>query len=236
MLFEGCTIRDNTAASWGGGVGSWSLADVRLRDCVIADNLPDAIAGTTNLFTLEFTLCDGCGGAPWFNQDRGCIDADPLFADDGTGLAPLSAIAAGQALDSPAIDAGDPAGVPEGTTRTDGAPDCGRLDMGYHAPVSCGYENYCLAAGNSSGQSAEMGACGSTSLTANQLTLHVTGAPALQFGLFFYGADQDFFFVGDGAICVKPPIVRLKPIVLTCLLYTSPSPRDGLLSRMPSSA
>ena len=28
-------------------------------------------------------------------------------------------------------------------------------------------------------------------------------------------------------------IVRLE---LTCLLYTSPSPRDGLLSRMPSSA
>ena len=25
-------------------------------------------------------------------------------------------------------------------------------------------------------------------------------------------------------------------IVMTCLLYTSPSPRDGLLSRMPSSA
>ena len=28
-----------------------------------------------------------------------------------------------------------------------------------------------------------------------------------------------------------------KPLLLdTCLLYTSPSPRDGLLSRMPSSA
>ena len=25
-------------------------------------------------------------------------------------------------------------------------------------------------------------------------------------------------------------------IIITCLLYTSPSPRDGLLSRMPSSA
>ena len=24
--------------------------------------------------------------------------------------------------------------------------------------------------------------------------------------------------------------------IITCLLYTSPSPRDGLLSRMPSSA
>ena len=27
-----------------------------------------------------------------------------------------------------------------------------------------------------------------------------------------------------------------KDIEVTCLLYTSPSPRDGLLSRMPSSA
>ena len=28
----------------------------------------------------------------------------------------------------------------------------------------------------------------------------------------------------------------VKPMANTCLLYTSPSPRDGLLSRMPSSA
>ena len=28
----------------------------------------------------------------------------------------------------------------------------------------------------------------------------------------------------------------ILPVILTCLLYTSPSPRDGLLSRMPSSA
>ena len=27
-----------------------------------------------------------------------------------------------------------------------------------------------------------------------------------------------------------------KPLLDSCLLYTSPSPRDGLLSRMPSSA
>ena len=32
-------------------------------------------------------------------------------------------------------------------------------------------------------------------------------------------------------------LVMLKPLSLkNCLLYTSPSPRDGLLSRMPSSA
>ena len=29
---------------------------------------------------------------------------------------------------------------------------------------------------------------------------------------------------------------NLRPLPNTCLLYTSPSPRDGLLSRMPSSA
>ena len=30
--------------------------------------------------------------------------------------------------------------------------------------------------------------------------------------------------------------ISQPPLVITCLLYTSPSPRDGLLSRMPSSA
>ena len=30
--------------------------------------------------------------------------------------------------------------------------------------------------------------------------------------------------------------IEPNPSVETCLLYTSPSPRDGLLSRMPSSA
>ena len=29
---------------------------------------------------------------------------------------------------------------------------------------------------------------------------------------------------------------RVKKVAKACLLYTSPSPRDGLLSRMPSSA
>ena len=34
------------------------------------------------------------------------------------------------------------------------------------------------------------------------------------------------------AILYKPFVRQIR----TCLLYTSPSPRDGLLSRMPSSA
>ena len=38
----------------------------------------------------------------------------------------------------------------------------------------------------------------------------------------------------SGRLCGLPLIV--KDNINTCLLYTSPSPRDGLLSRMPSSA
>ena len=39
-------------------------------------------------------------------------------------------------------------------------------------------------------------------------------------------------------ICMNYEIISKNSIELssTCLLYTSPSPRDGLLSRMPSSA
>ena len=36
----------------------------------------------------------------------------------------------------------------------------------------------------------------------------------------------------DGVVGREDPVDRLR----SCLLYTSPSPRDGLLSRMPSSA
>ena len=34
----------------------------------------------------------------------------------------------------------------------------------------------------------------------------------------------------------RTKVIKAKTIMISCLLYTSPSPRDGLLSRMPSSA
>ena len=44
--------------------------------------------------------------------------------------------------------------------------------------------------------------------------------------------------IADGAkVATSAQVVaQEKGIIITCLLYTSPSPRDGLLSRMPSSA
>ena len=43
---------------------------------------------------------------------------------------------------------------------------------------------------------------------------------------------------GHGESCVDLVVERdaVEAMVRHCLLYTSPSPRDGLLSRMPSSA
>ena len=46
--------------------------------------------------------------------------------------------------------------------------------------------------------------------------------------------------MGQGSVVlardVPPTDLRVGDVISFCLLYTSPSPRDGLLSRMPSSA
>ena len=50
-------------------------------------------------------------------------------------------------------------------------------------------------------------------------------------GLLF---DGMFIAAGGFGLCGIPEL--LLGAIKDCLLYTSPSPRDGLLSRMPSSA
>ena len=43
-------------------------------------------------------------------------------------------------------------------------------------------------------------------------------------------------FTGGHCLITGVPGLAKTLMIKTCLLYTSPSPRDGLLSRMPSSA
>ena len=52
------------------------------------------------------------------------------------------------------------------------------------------------------------------------------------------GLGDDFLFggVGNDLLCGGGGADELRGGDGDCLLYTSPSPRDGLLSRMPSSA
>lgn len=74
------------------------------------------------------------------------IEEDALFVDPILGIFLLSDEAAGQFVTSPAIDAGDErifpsdllgelAAIKSRTTSTDGSPDEGELDLGYHAPA-----------------------------------------------------------------------------------------------------
>ena len=49
--------------------------------------------------------------------------------------------------------------------------------------------------------------------------------------------NEGFEAVGeDFPVFLHPKTKEEYALARTCLLYTSPSPRDGLLSRMPSSA
>ena len=59
-----------------------------------------------------------------------------------------------------------------------------------------------------------------------------TGVKPAPFGVNLIVHNTNPRVRDDLKICMKHKV----PIVITCLLYTSPSPRDGLLSRMPSSA
>ena len=58
-------------------------------------------------------------------------------------------------------------------------------------------------------------------------------------GGILLGSIWAYYELGWGGFWFWDPVenISLMPwLSLTCLLYTSPSPRDGLLSRMPSSA
>ena len=67
----------------------------------------------------------------------------------------------------------------------------------------------------------------------NEETINVE-APEVSNEAFEKKQDVDLGYVdvSEGGKTAKELLQETK----TCLLYTSPSPRDGLLSRMPSSA
>ena len=57
--------------------------------------------------------------------------------------------------------------------------------------------------------------------------------------LIYWQFVIDFELSGPALTSEPAGVDVVRPVVLVagaCLLYTSPSPRDGLLSRMPSSA
>ena len=71
---------------------------------------------------------------------------------------------------------------------------------------------YCTALPTPSGPPAAIDFGGSQSVSANDVNLFVSNAPAFTFGLFFYGLSQANVPGGDGIICVGSPFYRLPPV------------------------
>ena len=76
---------------------------------------------------------------------------------------------------------------------------------------------------------------------------HVETAPFPSFALsdegkrvvLYFGLPNAMELLGENGVVATVRVQALEVVARvgnTCLLYTSPSPRDGLLSRMPSSA
>ncbi|MCC7012411.1 MAG: beta-galactosidase [Planctomycetes bacterium] len=69
--------------------------------------------------------------------------------------------------------------------------------------------NYCAGAPNSVGSGARIGRVGSVSLSRNDMSLRVDGAPSNVSGIFFYGAVKHNATLGNGTLCVATPVARL---------------------------
>jgi len=128
---------------------------------------------------------------------------------DQNGLIDSCEFAAGTATDCDANGLIDTCEIADDPATVD------RNGNGVLDACECAVENYCVAQGNSSGQVATISASGLPSLGLNELVLHAQGAPAQKFGMFLYGRQENFVFSGDGALCVKPPLFRLYPLLVT---------------------
>jgi len=114
------TIVNNQAAEGGGGISCEDSSPV-IKDCVLWDNGDD-------LYGCSATYC--CIEDP--DVGTGNIHDNPIFVTGTLGdyyLNPLS----------PCVNAGSrsasAAGLSDRTTQTDGTPDTGTVDMGYHYPI-----------------------------------------------------------------------------------------------------
>jgi len=126
----GNTLVGNTAA-YGGGICALESSFPTVLNSILwgnSANIGEEVFddGTSS---VTVTYSDVEGG----KEGEGNIDADPLFVSGPLGGYYLSQIAAGQAEESPCVDAGDAgSAVGEGTTRTDHVYDVWPVDMGYH--------------------------------------------------------------------------------------------------------
>ncbi len=148
-----CTFSGNSAGFEGGGMFIINSTPT-ITNCIMwGDTAPTgpeiSLVSSDFPSTLNISYSDVQGGpTTGVYIDPGCTlilgagmigelpEDDPLFVSGPDGDYYLSQTAAGQGSDSPCVDAGgdtaENLGLDDRTTRTDGIPDSGIADMGYH--------------------------------------------------------------------------------------------------------
>ena len=128
MSIINCTFAGNSSQGSGGALYTLGTSNITVKNCVFWGNTPNQIGGSS---TLTVTYSDVSGG--W--TGTGNKNANSLFVAGSNGNYYLSQPPA-QASTSPCVDAGDDTaaalGLDTKTTRTDGVPDSGTVDMGFH--------------------------------------------------------------------------------------------------------
>ncbi len=168
---------------------------------VDGDGTPDLLVGGIN---DDYAGTDG-GAATVFSGATGDV------------LAYLPASEAGGSMGGNVQEAGDVDndGLGDflvGASRA-GVGEPGRAIL--YAGRSCAAFNYCEGLVNSTGSRGSISSSGSTSHSANALTLSASGLPSNQFGLFFYGPNQIQISFGNGLRCVGGGVYRLNTPALT---------------------
>jgi hypothetical protein len=121
-----CTFWGNHAEEVGGGIFDFG-EDPWLYNCILWNNTPEEVWQSVPMVFCDVRGLTGEGV-------EGCFSDYPRFV----GGFYLSHLATGQPVESPCVDTGGPRLDqlnPNHTTRIDGVPDTGTVDVGYHYPA-----------------------------------------------------------------------------------------------------
>ena len=156
----------------------------------------DSVAINGNTIVITGTNFSGSGNQVWFTQANAGGNGVPIkvtnLTSNGTTLSASIPATAGP---------GDVL-VRNSGTGNDDLSNAFPTDLQPTGPTCPDPVTYCATSANSVGNGALIDYSGSSSVSANDLTLNCFGMPPNQFGIFFYGAAQTASFFGDGVLCV----------------------------------